>query len=86
MSGQIFEAVVAINEDYLGPAARRFVARHILFHLAKQPDELTHDDLPKLTEWTRVTMALLTEDKDVLEAYARRLQDLEEHYRGERDR
>jgi hypothetical protein len=72
----VFENLVDITEKYLGPAARRFVIRQVAFHLDKPPEELEARDIPELIEWTRATLALLTEDKTVLSDYAREASQL----------
>jgi hypothetical protein len=69
----IFEQLVLITEDYLGPAARRFISRQISFHLDKQPEEVTIEDIPSLTEWTTVTLALLTKDKNIVAEYSQKM-------------
>lgn len=73
MTEELFDALVAIAEEYLGPAAKRFMSRQITHHLNKKPAEITLDDLPKLVEWVRITIALLTEDKTMVEDFASRL-------------
>lgn len=72
----LYDRVIIIMEEYLGPAAERFIARQVTFHLHKSPDELTSDDLPKLIEWTKVTLGLLTEDRDIIDEYAKRMTKL----------
>ncbi len=72
----LFERMVEITEDYLGPAARRFVTRQVTSHLGKQPDDLTRDDVAKLTEWTKVTLSLLTNDKDIVNEYTEKMHRL----------
>lgn len=57
------ERVVEVTEEYLGPAADRFITRQISFHLNKKPAELDKADLPKLVEWVKVSLALLTNDR-----------------------
>lgn len=76
MTIALFEQLVAITEQYLGPAAHRFVTRQITFHLGKAPEDLEVTDLPRLIEWTKVTLALLTEDQDVVNAYAHQVSQL----------
>jgi hypothetical protein len=70
----LFREAVAIVQDYLGPAAERFMTRQIEFHLKKKPDEITKEDVEKLTEWVRVSLGLLTEDKKVVDECVQRLQ------------
>jgi hypothetical protein len=75
-NGTLYSQVTSITEEYLGPAAERFVSRQISFHLGKQPQELTSADLPKFIEWSRVTLGLLTEDPDIVNEYVRKLNEL----------
>jgi hypothetical protein len=73
---QLYREVIKVTEEYLGPAAERFVARQISFHLNKSPQDLTSADLSKLIEWAKVTLGLLTEDRDVVDEYERKLTNL----------
>lgn len=72
----IYDQIVAITEDYLGPAAHRFVARQVSSHLAKEPAEVVRDDIPMLTEWTKVTLGLLTEDRKLVSEYVAKMTEL----------
>jgi hypothetical protein len=72
----LFESVVGVTEPYLGPAARRFIVRQVAFHLNKPPETLEAADIPQLVEWTKATLALLTEDKELVDGYARQLMRL----------
>lgn len=75
-----FEEIVDVTEEYLGPAARRFVSRQITFHLSKEPEAVTPDDIPELVEWMRVTMSMLTQDKTLVVEYSAKIQAImEEH-------
>lgn len=73
MAASLYERLVAITEEYLGPAAERFMARHISFHLHKRPDQLNAKDIAKLTDWLKVSLGLLTNDKTLVDEYERRL-------------
>lgn len=68
-----YDSVVAITEDYLGPAGGRFIDRQIQFHLGKRAESLTHDDLPKLVEWVKVSISLLTDDRKMVDDYTTRM-------------
>ena len=68
--------VVEVTEEYLGVAAKRFVARQISFHLGKRPEELKKEDIPQLAEWIKVSMAFLTEDKIMVDSLAQKLINL----------
>lgn len=72
----IYDQIVAITEDYLGPAAHRFVARQVSSHLDKQPAEVVRGDIPTLTEWTKVTLGLLTEDQQLVSEYVAKMTEL----------
>lgn len=69
----LFEQIVDITYDYLGPAARRFIAREVETHLHKKPENLTDTDIPTLLDWSKLAIALLTDDKDMVDDFSRRL-------------
>ncbi|MDF2461322.1 MAG: hypothetical protein K0S68_725 [Candidatus Saccharibacteria bacterium] len=77
MTDALYQEVTAITEEYLGPAAERFVARQITFHLNKTPQELAVEDIPKLIEWTKVTLGLLTEDRQMIEDFGNKMSRLQ---------
>lgn len=68
-SSNLYEDVVAVTYDYLGPAADRFVVRQIRNHLNKDPDELEPKDLHKLMDWIRLAMQLISSDTTVIDNY-----------------
>ena len=76
MTDELYTKVKAITEEYLGPAAERFVSRQISFHLGKIPEELTSNDLPKFIEWTTLTFNMLTDDRQLVDEYVRRISEL----------
>lgn len=80
--GSLYEQVVDITYDYLGPAARRFVAREIETHLKKEPEQLTTADIPILLDWSKLAIALLTDDKEMVGDYTRRILKLTEYHNG----
>jgi hypothetical protein len=73
IEGELYKRVVSVTEDYLGPAAERFIQRLINFHLNKQPAELNRADIPKLTEWVKVSLGLLTDDKRLVDDCEKKL-------------
>jgi hypothetical protein len=75
-TGQLYRDVVKITEEYLGPAAERFIGRQVIAHLNKPPDKLINADLPKLTEWVKVTVSILTENHQLVDEYAAKLEQL----------
>lgn len=72
----IYNEIVGITKDYLGPASERFVSRQIDFHLKKKPEELTLEDVPKIAEWIKASMAMLTKDPKVVEEASSRIAKL----------
>lgn len=76
MSATLHQQVVAITEDYLGPAAPRFIDRQVEFHLQKRPDEMDPSDMPKLIEWVKVSLSLLTDDKVMVDECVDKLSKL----------
>jgi len=73
----VYRQVVRISYVYLGPAADRFISRHITHHLQKQPDTLQAIDLPELIDWIRLSMSFLTDDQELVNDYVHRLQALQ---------
>ncbi|HSX48320.1 MAG TPA: hypothetical protein VLF41_02355 [Candidatus Nanoarchaeia archaeon] len=76
MTVSLYEDIILITEDYLGPAAQRFIDRQITFHLDKKPEQINKADLPKLAEWVKVSLALLTEDRALVDGFSERINAL----------
>jgi hypothetical protein len=72
----LYVQVVTVTNDYLGPAAERFVYRQVQNHLHKDPSELSQDDLANLIDWVRVAVSLITEDTKLIEDYIYKLEQL----------
>jgi hypothetical protein len=70
----LYDDVVMITYDYLGPAADRFVVRQIRNHLRKDPGELERKDLRQLIDWIQLAMRLISNDSQVIDRY---MEDLE---------
>lgn len=73
---RLYDELVDITEDYLGPAAKRFIDRQTRNHLNKEPGELTNAELVKLADWVKLTLALLTKDTRIKSEYAKKLDNL----------
>jgi len=73
----VYRQVVRVSYVYLGPAADRFISRQITHHLQRQPDTLQTTDLPELIDWIRLAMSFLTDDQELVNDYAHRLQALQ---------
>ena len=68
-----FELVVEVTAGYLGPAAERFISRQVTNHLHKRPEDLSFDDLRRLIDWLKLSMAFLTSDEKVVARYVAEL-------------
>ncbi len=73
MKKSIYQEALNIAKDYLGPAAERFINRQIMFHLGKEPELLTKKDIPQLAEWVKVSIAILTDDKNMVDDFNKRI-------------
>lgn len=69
----LYKKVVDIAEDYFGPAAPRYIDRLVTSHFDKTPEQLALKDMPELIEWTKLTVALVTEDQVVVDEFTKRL-------------
>lgn len=73
----LYQKVVDVTEEYMGPAADRFVARQIRNHLDKDPQKLRKRDLGQLINWITIAMAFLTEDEKLVKQYVADLEQLQ---------
>lgn len=69
----LYNQIVQITEDYIGPAARQFIDNHIQNHCAISPCNLNHKDMPELIEWIKISMSYLTNDTALVEEYVQKL-------------
>lgn len=65
----LYDEVVTITYEYLGPAADRFVVRQIRNHLQKDPSQLRREDLRQLIDWIQLAMRLISNDPEVVDKY-----------------
>lgn len=73
---QLYDSVVGVTEDYLGPAAKRFIDRQIESHLQKKPESLTRQDLEKLIDWSSLALAHITDNASIVKDYTSSLHRL----------
>jgi hypothetical protein len=69
----LYKQAVDISEEYLGPAAERFIRRQISTHLNIKPEKLNHKDIPKLVKWVSLAFALLSNNVDDHDEYTQSL-------------
>lgn len=70
---KLYDQVVRISEDFLGPAGERFIRRQIETHLMIKPEELQPRHVPKLVDWMRLMFAMITNDSKIVDTFADQL-------------
>ena len=68
------DQILEISQDYLGPAAERFIDRQITTHLGKSPDRITKKDVESLIDWLKLSFTVLTDDTELVTEYIKRIQ------------
>ena len=76
MTGLLYDKMVEVIEEYLGPASQRFVDRQIENHLQIDPKDLTAKDIEPLSEWIKVSLSLLTSDRQAVDDCIEKLRRL----------
>lgn len=71
-----YQKVTAICEEYLGPAGERFIRRQIKTHLNIEPEEITKSNLNELANWASLTFAVLTNNADEVDEFAKKLSSI----------
>lgn len=75
-AANLYEQVVNITQEYLGPASDRFVTRIIGAHLDKEPEQLKKKDIPQLSQWIKISLGLLTENRKIVDECEKRILQL----------
>ena len=75
----LYDKVIAISEDYLGPASERFINRQIMTHLQIEPKDLQINQLKDLVKWVRLTFAVLTNNTVQVDEFSSRLLKLSDN-------
>lgn len=70
----LYERLIEVTTDYLGPAAHRFIDRQIASHLEKDPEKINKKDVKSLIVWIRGAISTLTDDNGLVEEYTQRLE------------
>lgn len=60
---ELYNRVISVTREYLGPVSKRCIDRQITHHLGKRPEEIDENDLKLLVSWIEAVAALLTGDK-----------------------
>lgn len=72
-----YNKILKITEDYLGPAADRFLNRQINTHLQKSPNEITKSDVHMVAVLIRSRLVVLTHNQRTVDEAFKRLKSLE---------
>ncbi len=67
MSQEYYNQILTITEDYLGPAAGRFIDRQINSYLGKSPQTLQKGDIHMLAIRIRSGLMVITKDELVVQ-------------------
>jgi hypothetical protein len=70
---KLYTDIVKISEEFLGPAGERFIRRQVETHFAIQPEEIQPKHLPELVEWSRLMLAVITSDTNIVDSFTSRL-------------
>lgn len=73
---KLYDDIVTVTRVYLGPAAERFIDRQVQAHLHKESSELKPADVAVLTQWSKLALALLTDDPEEVKSYTKHLMEL----------
>jgi hypothetical protein len=71
-----YSRILDIAQDYLGPAAERFLSRQMRLHFKKDPHQLQKADIPMLAIRIRSGLLVLTHDESVVEEAFRRITEV----------
>jgi hypothetical protein len=72
----IYNDLVNITSQYLGPAAERFIDRQVFNHLGKDSRNITKKDVDSLLDWLQGSVSLLTDNETLVEEYISQLKQL----------
>lgn len=73
---RLYDQIVIITAEYLGPAADRFLYRQVTNHLGIPPTALNKTDLQKILTWIQLAMTILTNDEQLVDEYMEQLKEL----------
>lgn len=76
----LYEQLVDVTAQLLGPASERFINRQIRSHLQIIPQQINSEDLRRLEDWLRLGMNVLTDDAETVQEYIEEVQKLEQEY------
>jgi hypothetical protein len=81
----VYEQLVDVTYEYLGPATERFIGRMSQAHLGKKPELLTREDIIKLQDWSKLGFAMLTDDTQTVDEYNKSVRAIAEPQKAHRE-
>ncbi len=75
-TSKLYTDIIKISEEFLGPAGERFIRRQVETHFAIRPEQVQLKHLPELANWSRLMLAVITNDTKVIESFTNRLLQL----------
>lgn len=76
MTRILYDEIINVAQDYLGPAAGRFMSSQIQSHLGIEPSQVRSEDIAKLEDWLRVSLSLISNDTASINDFINRLMQL----------
>jgi hypothetical protein len=71
----VYDDLIAISKNYLGPAAAKFVDRQIIGHLGIDSSQLTSSHMEDLAKWCYISGKLLMDEAEAKE-YSEKIKGL----------
>jgi hypothetical protein len=75
-ANHLYKSLIEVTNTYLGPAAPRFIDRHVRGHLKKDPENIQEEDMKQLVSWLCTAMNMLTKDSALVKQYTKSLKEL----------
>lgn len=76
----LYSRMVKLCEEFLGPAGERFIRRQVETHLSIRPEDIKPKHLPQLVDWTKLMLAVITDDSKIVEDFSNRMLMLADNY------
>lgn len=70
---KLYDQIIRISEEFLGPAGERFMRRQIEAHLTVRPEDIEPKHIPKLVDWVQLMFAMITDDTKIVNDFTNQL-------------
>lgn len=74
----LYDRIVELSQEYLGPAGERFMRRQISTHIGIEPEAIRKKHLPELVNWVGLTFAMLTNNRNEVDNFTDGLMALQD--------